>query len=64
MFHSSVNFPVVAGGFALLAATGGVQAVVGAAAPVLSTSFVAGAAGLLGNNYCIVMNGNSFCPYL
>ena len=43
-----VNFPVVSGGFALLAASGGVQAVVGAAAPALSTSFVGGAAGLLG----------------
>ena len=43
-----VNFPVVAGGFALLAATGATQAVVGAAAPALSTSFVGGAAALLG----------------
>ena len=46
---SSVNFPVVAGGFALLAASGATQAVVGAAAPFLSTSFVGGAASLLGN---------------
>ena len=44
-----MNFPVVAGGFALLAATGATQAIVGAAAPALSTSFVGGAAGLLGN---------------
>ena len=46
----SVNFPVVAGGFALLAATGATQAIVGAAAPALSTSFVGGAAGLLGKD--------------
>ena len=43
-----MNFPVVAGGFALLAASSSVQAVVGAAAPALSTSFAGGAAGLLG----------------
>ena len=50
-----VNFPVVAGGFALLAATGATQAVVGgavgaaaAATPIFSTSFVGGATGLLG----------------
>ena len=43
-----MNFPVVAGGFALLAATGASQAILGAAAPALSTSFVGGAAGLLG----------------
>ena len=43
-----MNFPVVAGGFALLAATGATQAILGAAAPALSTSFVGGAAGLLG----------------
>ena len=48
-----VNFPVVAGGFALLAATGATQAVVGAAAPALSTSFVGGAAALLGRLYYI-----------
>ena len=47
-FHIPVNFPVVSGGFALLAATSSVQAVVGAATPALSTSFVGGAAGLLG----------------
>ena len=40
---------MVAGGFALLAATGATQAVVGALAPAFSTSFVGGAAGLLGN---------------
>ena len=45
-----MNFPVVAGGFALLAATGATQAIVGAAAPALSTSFVGGAAGLLGKD--------------
>ena len=50
-----VNFPVVAGGFALLAATGATQAVVGAAAPALSTSFVGGAAALLGRlNYIYI----------
>ena len=52
-----MNFPVVAGGFALLAATGGVQAVVGGATvgaaatgSLFSTSFAGGAASLLGNN--------------
>ena len=50
IFLFLVNFPVVAGGFALLAATGATQAIVGAAAPALSTSFVGGAAGLLGND--------------
>ena len=45
-----MNFPVVAGGFALLAGSGIGQAVVGAAAPALTTSFVGGAAGLLGND--------------
>ena len=49
-FPILVNFPVVAGGFALLAATGATQAVVGALAPAFSTSFVGGAAGLLGNS--------------
>ena len=43
-----MNFPVVAGGFALLAATGATQASVAAAAPILSSSFVGGAASLLG----------------
>ena len=61
-----MNFPVVAGGFALLAASGATQAVVGGAvvggvggaagaagaaaatAPIFSTSFVGGAASLLG----------------
>ena len=47
-FPFPVNFPVVSGGFALLAASSTVQAVVGAAAPALSTSFVGGATGLLG----------------
>ena len=47
----SVNFPVVAGGFALLAAAGVTQTVAGAAAPALATSFAGGAAALLGKWY-------------
>ena len=46
-----MNFPVVAGGFALITAVGGTQAVVGAAVAgtsIFSTSFTGGAAGLLG----------------
>ena len=43
-----MNFPVVAGGFALLAATGATQAAVSAAAPIFSSSFVGGAASLIG----------------
>ena len=57
-----MNFPVVAGGFALLAASGATQAILGGAvggaagaagaaaatAPIFSTSFVGGAASLLG----------------
>ena len=39
---------MVAGGFALIAASGAAQAAVGAAAPIFSTSVVGGAAGLLG----------------
>ena len=46
---------MVAGGFALLAATGATQAIVGAAAPALSTSFVGGAAGLLGNDENLII---------
>ena len=49
-FPFPVNFPVVTGGFALLAAVGQTQAVVGGpiAASLFSSSFVGGAAGLLG----------------
>ena len=43
----SVNFPVVAGGFALLAATGATQAIVGGST-VFTTSVIGGATGLLG----------------
>ena len=42
-----VNFPVVAGGFALLAATGATQAIV-AGSTAFSTSVISGATGLLG----------------
>ena len=42
-----VNFPVVAGGFALLAATGATQAIVGGST-AFSTSVISGATGLLG----------------
>ena len=49
-FQFPVNFPVVTGGFALLAAVGQTQAVVGGTvtASLFSSSFVGGAAGLLG----------------
>ena len=49
-FPFPVNFPVVTGGFALLAAVGQTQAVVGGTitASLFSSSFVGGAAGLLG----------------
>ena len=43
----SVNFPVVGGGFALLAATGATQAIVGGST-VFTTSVIGGATGLLG----------------
>ena len=51
-----MNFPVVTGGFALLAAIGQTQAsagIIGASAlPAIFTSgYVGGAAGLLGNIY-------------
>ena len=50
---SLVNFPVVAGGFALIAVIGTTQAAgaLGTATlPILSPSFVGGAAALLGND--------------
>ena len=49
-FPFPVNFPVVTGGFALLAAVGQTQAVVGGTvtASLFSSSFVGGAVGLLG----------------
>ena len=62
-----VNFPVVAGGFALIAATGATQAVVGGATvgaaatgSLFSTSFVGGAASLLGNDASLEIRC-SFC---
>ena len=52
----SLNFPVVTGGFALLAAIGQTQASAGllgaSALPAIFTpSYLGGAAGLLGNSY-------------
>ena len=44
----AVNFPVVAGGFALLATTGAAQLAGGVAVPIFSSSFVGGAASLIG----------------
>ena len=54
-FLFPVNFPVVTGGFALVAAIGQTQAsagLVGASAlpAIFTPGFIGGAAGLLGNN--------------
>ena len=56
--HFSVNFPVVTGGFALLAIIGQTQAsagLVGASAlpAIFTPTYLGGAAGLLGNSYSI-----------
>ena len=54
----SVNFPVVTGGFALVAVIGQTQAsagLVGASAlpAIFTPAYLGGAAGLLGNSYSI-----------
>ena len=46
IMYFSVNFPVVSGGFALLAGIGATGATAGS---LFGTSFLGGAAGILGN---------------